>query len=406
MDVPATSVLSGSTTLLGANTSLRSHFQRYFKFGILFIGCVSVLALLLYPSDTTTSSFLSVQWSIPMYRAPTVALANQYGANNGYPTQDATPRLLGDFNGDGIPDIYAFGISGLQISLGSSDFTFNPTPINVGYWDSQAGYTSFNDCPRYIGDFNGDGKSDIWGWKPDPNGGRNAQICEFGLNNGSGFDITPVDCFVNYWNNWNTDQLFPKAIGDINGDGKDDVVLFGISDIYIGISTGTDFVHSTQRLGKYNYGTYWGLTSDNPRFLGDVNGDGKADIVGYGGDGVWVTLSEGTTFGTPSNWDNFGVGAAWPSQWSTPRYLIDFTGDGKADLYGFSADEVASRYSLTNHFSYDAYLSQRYFIHSAGWTNTNIQPKFPARFAGETYAVIIGFGEDNVEISTYDDAGW
>ncbi len=40
--------------------------------------------------------------------------------------------------------------------------------------------------------------------------------------------------------------------------------------------------------------------SANPRLLADITGDGKADIVGFGDDGVWTALSNGDgTFQAP-----------------------------------------------------------------------------------------------------------
>jgi len=35
---------------------------------------------------------------------------------------------------------------------------------------------------------------------------------------------------------------------------------------------------------------------------GDVNGDGKADLVAVNGTSVWVMRSTGTSFATPSDW--------------------------------------------------------------------------------------------------------
>jgi len=33
---------------------------------------------------------------------------------------------------------------------------------------------------------------------------------------------------------------------------------------------------------------------EHPRFLGDLTGDRRADIVGFGPDGVWVALNNGS----------------------------------------------------------------------------------------------------------------
>jgi hypothetical protein len=51
-------------------------------------------------------------------------------------------------------------------------------------------------------------------------------------------------------------------------------------------------------------------TSLNPRTLVDVNGDGKGDLVIFGDDNVFVSLSDGTKFLPGQSWNNgYGVGS-------------------------------------------------------------------------------------------------
>lgn len=38
------------------------------------------------------------------------------------------------------------------------------------------------------------------------------------------------------------------------------------------------------------------LVERHPRFLADVNGDGKQDVVGFGDAGVYLSLSTGASF--------------------------------------------------------------------------------------------------------------
>ena len=76
----------------------------------------------------------------------------------------------------------------------------------------------------------------------------------------------------------------------------------------------------------------------HPRLLADINGDGRADIVGFGNAGVYVSLRAGDgSFTAPA--------AAWSTTSATtpaagassshPRFLADTTGDGRADIVGF-----------------------------------------------------------------------
>lgn len=46
----------------------------------------------------------------------------------------------------------------------------------------------------------------------------------------------------------------------------------------------------------------WSTADINPRAAGDANGDGKADVIGFANDGVYVALSSGTNFQPATRW--------------------------------------------------------------------------------------------------------
>ena len=72
----------------------------------------------------------------------------------------------------------------------------------------------------------------------------------------------------------------------------------------------------------------------------DVNGDSRADIVGFGDAGVYVALgqADGTFTAAQPDFQSFGsspTAGGWTSQDVYPRLLGDVTGDHRADIVAF-----------------------------------------------------------------------
>jgi C1A family cysteine protease len=220
--------------------------------------------------------------------------------------------FIGDFNGDGKKDIFRYypGVSGADMFL-SDGTQFN----SVGSWTG-AGYGSDG---WYVGDFNGDGKDDIFRYLPGISG------ADMFLSNGTQFNS------VGSWTGagYGSDGWY---VGDFNGDGKDDIFRYlpGISGADMFLSNGTQF----NSVGSW---TGAGYGSDG-WYVGDFNGDGKDDIMRYiPGVGSEVFLSDGTQFVSAGIWTGAGNGAdGW--------YVGDFNGDGECDIFryvpGVSGAEV------------------------------------------------------------------
>ncbi|WP_181320529.1 VCBS repeat-containing protein, partial [Nitrosospira sp. Nsp2] len=129
-------------------------------------------------------------------------------------------------------------------------------------------------------------------------------------------------------------------------------------------------------------------------------GDGRADIVGFGGAGAYTSISNGD--GTFQAWQlgvaAFGTTAGgWTNNNIYPRFVEDITGDGSADIVGFASTGVYT--SISNGdgtFQAPTLLVAEFGTTAGGWTNNNIYPRFVEDITGDSRADIIGFASNGV----------
>ena len=136
---------------------------------------------------------------------------------------------------------------------------------------------------------------------------------------------------------WKADT-YQRNIADINGDGLADILGFGYDKVQVSLSTGSGF-GSVETWGTgMTYKNGW-RAGKHIRSVIDMNADGLPDIVGFADIGVHVALNTGSGFAAVKKWSNdFGSNV-----WDNSKYirtLADMNGDGYPDIVGFGYDKL------------------------------------------------------------------
>jgi RHS repeat-associated protein len=178
----------------------------------------------------------------------------------------------GDFNGDGKSDLIARQSDGnLYFYPGNGNGTLNQaggSRIGLGGW------TSAVDRIFSVGDFTGDGKSDVLARRTD------GSLYLFPGNGDGTLNQAAWTVVSAGWTGY--DQFFGK--GDFDGDGKADILVRDPTTTQLTLRKGNG-------TGGIVAGAVWlggGWTAQTSMMLGDFNGDGKPDVVSRD-DPAWIT---------------------------------------------------------------------------------------------------------------------
>jgi endo-alpha-1,4-polygalactosaminidase (GH114 family)/predicted cobalt transporter CbtA len=320
----------------------------------------------------------------------------------GWSSQNLYPRHIADVNGDGFSDIVGFGQAGVLVSLGSPSGTFSGPGLAIGNFGQASGWSSDNQFHRELADVNGDGRADIVGF------GIAGTLVSLARADGS--FSSPVTGISNFGANqgWATQDGFARTTGDVNGDGKADLIGFGYAGTLVSLGNG-DGTFQAVKVAIANFGVEQGWTSDNSfhRLVADVNGDGRDDLVGFGYAGVLVALAKGDgTFDAPKlALANFGKEQGWSSQDSFARDAADVNGDGIADIVGFGIAGTFVAYGQANGSFAPARFDMQNFGANQGWTSDNIYHRELADINNDGEIDIIGFGHAGV-LAGYNQGYW
>jgi hypothetical protein len=251
---------------------------------------------------------------------------------------------VGDFNGDGRDDLFvrnrASHNSGIYLSNGNGSFTVKNFGVQIV--TPEFCLDQYEDV--YVGDFNGDHKTDLLVRN------RASQNSGIYLSNGDGsFSVKSFGVgLVTPGFTLNGDEDVYQ--GDYNGDGKTDLLVrnkrFHNIEMYMSNGDGT-FAANINCVEMITTGFL--LNYDEDVYQGDFNGDGRTDLLMRNRvnhkSGIYLSNGDGSFLEK-----NYGVELATPGFWLDSNELVhvgDFNGDGKTDL-------IIS--NVVNHFS-GLYLS-------------------------------------------------
>ena len=261
-----------------------------------------------------------------------------------------------DLDGDGLGDACIRTADGVECATSSGaafDAPFmGPALSDDGGWNDVSNYATMR-----WGDIDGDGRADLCAranagmrcWRSEGDGFGDP-ITGPELSDAAGFDHEAYFSTI--------------RLADFNGDGMDDICARWPSGIRCYPSTGDGF--GPEVAGPtLEDGSGWRDVSNYGTIrVGDVDGDGKDDICARANAGMRCWITDGDTIVGPAWSDEDG----WADfrQWSTIR-LVDLDNDGRADLCGRAADGL--RCALSTGTGFAAELAGPALSDASGWNH-------------------------------------
>ncbi len=290
---------------------------------------------------------------------------------------------MADITGDGRADIVGVGEASVYTAVSIGGGRFGPLTPNSGI-----GFTSNTCTIRKMADADGDGRSDLFGIKD-----RRVDVALANGNGGFGSPILATTVFP-ILDILGFTTTF--TIADVSGDRRADI----LGTITSSQGSGPQFL-TLISLGDGTYdaeengGGVWPPSGGpvSPDAVSDVGGDGLADLV-YFNDRTWVARGRGD--GTFSSFivgiDDFGRDAGWTS-FRHPRFLVDLNGDHRSDLIGFGNAGVYTAAGRSNgQFVAPVTFASADFGRDKDWDDAVTFPRFVADITGDGIPDIVGFG--------------
>jgi len=271
------------------------------------------------------------------------------------PASSASPAdlwTLANLTGEGRPGVVVLSADGVRISAQDAGGTFAPTggqPVLKAFGHGkQAGGWLADKHLRFLADTTGDGRLDIVGCHDDG--------VWVSLQDDEGAFTEPLYVLAEFGvdQGWTSVAEHPRFLVSTISGGPQDIVGFGPQGVVVSRGRG-DGTFEPAKLLLNDFGQAQGWSSGKHlRLLADVSGDGAPDIVGFGDEGVWVSHNDGEGGFEQAQLVCRGYGynedaGGWRVD-RHPRFLADITGDGRVDIVGFGGPGVHVARNLHRRF--------------------------------------------------------
>jgi LmbE family N-acetylglucosaminyl deacetylase len=312
------------------------------------------------------------RWTQPLGAPTSWSTASNFSDAELPATTYADSLQLGDVNADGRADACVRRGDGLYCAINNAGTGFSAeTQVSSAFNDASGWQADQYGTTLQLGDLNGDGRADVCGRMAD------GIYCAVW----SGSSLGPLA-------KWSTDFTDAAGFGasvstycsirlaDINGDGLADVCGRASGGLYCALNAGGTALGAAS-LWSSDFSDVAGWASPAARiFVGDLNGDGRADVCGRSSNGVFCALAAaaGTGFGPLRLWSmrsDFTDSAGWggsESSYASIR-LADISGDGYADLCGRSTSGVVCAISNGLAFDSAAPVGGSSYSDGQGWSS-------------------------------------
>ena len=288
----------------------------------------------------------------------------------------------GDFNGDGLPDVAVLGDGGLVVFLGKGDGTFQQSAAFV--------LEPQQSVAAVIADLNGDGKIDL----AVPDGVSDGVSVAFGNGDGT-FQVAKIVPTPAPFSIPPSGALFALT-ADLNGDGKLDLVVAGGNrgNGNLGVLLGTG---DGSFQAPLNTLVASGLHSfSGPVAVGDLNQDGKPDLVVAFPDPGAIGILIGNGDGTFQPLAQYAAGVVSVG-------IGDFNGDGKPDVIAADGQGNLSLLIANGDGTFGFAKTIPTGNANAGFLavgDFNNDGKLDVAMAGTNVAILLGNGDGTFQQST------